>query len=130
VCSARLAAVLTLLLVLAGGNGCAGDDCLDVDCTGEDVSVSWHRAEIPAAASYRLCVHDVCERVEPREWSDNRLMVGLDTSSPDDVVARLDLLDAAGEIEQTFEGRGSKSGTCCRAALFTIGTDGQLIPEE
>jgi hypothetical protein len=66
------------VMATLGGGGCSSSNCGEVNCSGQDLIVSWKEGDVPPAASYRLWLNGVCEVVEPTPLAGGRLMVGLD----------------------------------------------------
>ncbi len=84
--------------------------------------MSWYDGAVPQAASYELCVDDVCavgtpsqanlssDAVDPDGWQLGSVHGPADGESAE---LRLVLRDAAGAEVATYEGTGSLTGECC-----------------
>jgi hypothetical protein len=90
--------------------------------------VWWRPDEIPSASTYRLCIDDSCEPVEPRRVGRAREILEVEpagASGDKHVTVRLELLDSRGQVVEVFRGEGDKSGGCCPFIGFRA-ADGAL----
>ncbi len=134
----RVSALTALVgVALFLGAPACGQDCESVGCGGDNALVRWHEGAVPDAASYELCVDDVCAPAEPSEISmsadldpDPGWQVGSIHGPADgeSATVRLVLRDAAGGEVSSYEGTGSLSGECCRAVVMQVEGD-TLVPE-